>query len=189
MTIAIQALPVLTASIDVKARAHGHRIHVPTLFVGHAPVHAKAFTFQADIGFLVAHLGFAHAIKATLQVAMTDKETHPVNIAGAGFSNEQVRADLQALVVHFQTCWSRCPDFSRGWKERGPLTGDAVDVARRVALGHALGKCAQGAQAQAMSTDRCQCQPWHGLRLHLHQGVERVVILQAQRMGFQRGCQ
>ncbi|MNP41001.1 hypothetical protein D3C76_1346770 [compost metagenome] len=57
-----------------------------------------------------------------------------------------------------------------------------------MAFGQALGERAKSVQAQATGIDRCQRKRRQTLHLRLYQGVVRVVILQAQRMGFQRGC-
>ncbi|MNC39598.1 hypothetical protein D3C75_882660 [compost metagenome] len=126
MPVAIQTLAVFAAAVDVETGAHGHRIHMPALIVGHAPVHTQAFTFEADVGFPVADQGFAHTVEATVQAAVPHEKTGTVSIAAAGFTDKQVRADLQALVVQFQARGRRCTVSDGGRKERGPLACDRV---------------------------------------------------------------
>ncbi|MNG04122.1 hypothetical protein D3C84_872330 [compost metagenome] len=126
---------------------------MPALIVGHAPVHTQAFTFEADVGFPVADQGFAHTVEATVQAAVPHEKTGTVSIAAAGFTDKQVRADLQALVVQFQARGRRCTVSDGGRKEGGPLAGDRVGGCRRVALGQALGERTEGGQAQATGTD------------------------------------
>ncbi len=187
MATVVQALAVFATAHHVDPRAHGHGIQVPTLFMGHAPVHPQAFTAQVHRFALLVAQQRARAFEAALQVVVPHENPSAVHIACCCFTHEQVRADHQLLAGRLQLCRGQRAAARTGGEELRPLTGNQVGCRLLVAFAHLLRKRIEGAQTQPTGTERVERQ----LRLHglLQKAGGGGVTLQFVRDRFHRGCQ